>query len=1049
MNAAPILTPVNVNAPRDYHQAAYVQVAQQIAAGNGISLPAGRDHAVTFLRSVYSRMPATAVISLFATGDNRTHWFTVDALHTSMVATTLNWAKSENETNSVYCQMASRKQRLPGKRRGDKGDLLLAPGFWCDLDCSKTDYPLLEAYSHLTNFRHKPTIITFSGGGLQAFWLFDTPADVSTADKAEQFKAAALRFFKPLFEALPSDVVDTSVLEAARVMRLPGTVNRKPDRYGAVARIIYHNGDSVVSWADVQNSPEPDRQPDRQPEPAAKITNFVNLPARPKSARCDKLPQDDGAVIRYPVRYLDSVFGRRIADVRQAVKGNRNDTLLRSATAIQIAYDELHTAMQRAGRDTGELNTCYSGGMAALFQAALSTELTETEINATIASAISDAHSTGYPLEVASETARRTIDTDTGEIANVADQQHSLTVQGREPNPGLEFSQCEDLPAPETKQYFVLPEVGTADGGDVWRGSPQWIAQYILDYAPSRQRNALLYAIDDVIAHVFQTSDPVVTAPRLYPNNDSDQRSFRRTVNDYGLDYLLQWPKESSGGAIGQFETYKAYHNSNELSDCSPLPNSGPTADDSSPAVKPFYYDQQRLPRRLMQRFVLPTLAERFHFRGMIVTTLSAWTPHTRLEARQWRQAYRDSLNTLEQAAYDDKIKALALAYLKAWRKLRDELQGPVEYWKRPAIKPTDAEIIAMSVRTGETAKFVARQLGISPPTVIRAEHRQGYIRKGLDGVSDGTWPITITDPDDLGGDDWRLHGGVLRDYVAYDKDDNPLTLEPERLSDKGDKARRQAAQMLKSGQAAYLACTVSGKTKAHKAESEADKIRLADLLEKDKKQSKGGHRETTPPDTYRAGQTVRFIGSVVLEHAQRFGVATVGKVPENIERVNNYVTTRYAAQDVTPRLTAGDTPHDVILNEAAPDGSDCTENNNPTISTTAIVESAADGDPDVHAPDVSVCFESTTCSESADVVASTPELIEINGKLVERIYHDQAYFDEWERQRRAANPEVTRMIAAAPSEFWRLKGKMRDKGWPVRERTKHDKYPARKKVSK
>ncbi len=1044
MNAAPILTPVNVNAPRDYHQAAYVQVAQQIAAGNGISLPAGRDHAVTFLRSVYSRMPATAVISLFATGDNRTHWFTVDALHTSMVATTLNWAKSENETNSVYCQMASRKQRLPGKRRGDKGDLLLAPGFWCDLDCSKTDYPLLDAYSRITDFRHKPTIITFSGGGLQAFWLFDTPADVSTAEKAEQFKAAALRFFKPLFDLLPSDVVDTSVLEAARVMRLPGTVNRKPDRYGATARIIHHNPDAILSWADVQNTPEP----------AAKSVNLTALPARPESARRDKLSQADGAVIRYPVRYLDSVFGRRIADVRQAPKGSkgssgRNNALFEAATACQIAYDELHAAMQRAGQNTGSLTACYSGGMAALFQAALATELTETEVNATIASAISDArsdYSRGGPLEVASATAR-TINAATGEIS-IPDATTTAQKSAR-----AEFSQYENLgttgPADVAdQQQTPAPEVGTAGGGDVWRGCPLGIWEYIRDYAPSRQRNALVETLDDVIVHVFQRSDPVVTAPKLY-SDESKQKTFRRAIKDYGLDYLLQWPKESSGGAIGQFETYNAYHTSNELSDCSPLPNFDPTADDTSPAVKPYYFDQHRFPRRFMQRIVLSTLAERLHYRGMLHTTLSAWQPHTRFEARAWRRAYRDSLNDLERAAYDDKIKALALAYRKAWRKLRSELDGFVRYWDRPSIKPTDAEIIAMSVRTGETAKFVARQLRISPPTVIRAEHRQGYIRKGLDGVSDGTWPITITDPDDLGGDDWRLHGGVLRDYVAYDKDDNPLTQEPERLSDNGDKGRRQAAQMLKSGQAAYLACTVSGKTKAHKAESEADKIRLADLLEKDKKQSKGGHRETTPPDTYRAGQTVRFIGSVVLEHAQRFGVATVGKVPENIERVNNYVTTRYAAQDVTPRLTAGDTPHDVILNEAAPDGSDCTENNNPTISTTAIVESAADGDPDVHAPDVSVCFESTTCSESADVVASTPELIEINGKLVERIYHDQAYFDEWERQRRAANPEVTRMIAAAPSEFWRLKGKMRDKGWPVRERTKHDKYPARKKVSK
>jgi hypothetical protein len=75
-----------------------------------------------------------------------------------------------------------------------------------------------------------PSIIIDSGGGIHAYWTFDTPiyiADIEIAKRIESVNKQLFLYFKSL--QLPG-VVDSSVCDISRLLRLPGTYNY---RYGA------------------------------------------------------------------------------------------------------------------------------------------------------------------------------------------------------------------------------------------------------------------------------------------------------------------------------------------------------------------------------------------------------------------------------------------------------------------------------------------------------------------------------------------------------------------------------------------------------------------------------------------------------------------------------------------------------------------------------------------------------------------------------------------------------------------------------------------------
>lgn len=109
------------------------------------------------------------------------------------------------------------------------------PGLWLDLDYrddqahKKQNLPSKEeAYDFLTGYETEPTVIVHSGHGWQAYWLFDEPWVFSNAGEREQASQLARAFiyrFRDKMRARGYDV--DSVIDLARVLRVPGTTNHK------------------------------------------------------------------------------------------------------------------------------------------------------------------------------------------------------------------------------------------------------------------------------------------------------------------------------------------------------------------------------------------------------------------------------------------------------------------------------------------------------------------------------------------------------------------------------------------------------------------------------------------------------------------------------------------------------------------------------------------------------------------------------------------------------------------------------------------------------
>lgn|GEM_PF-959935 len=156
---------------------------------------------------------------------------------------------SQNLTNTfnVYFSVGLQGQKLGRKQRGGSDTVIAIPGLWLDLDCrggahAATNLPTLEeATEFLNEFPLPPAILIHSGGGLYPFWLF--PELWIFKDKADHDRAAnLLTRFKTAFVALAASrgwKLD-STSDLARVLRLPGMLNRKYNPPATVKILEFH-----------------------------------------------------------------------------------------------------------------------------------------------------------------------------------------------------------------------------------------------------------------------------------------------------------------------------------------------------------------------------------------------------------------------------------------------------------------------------------------------------------------------------------------------------------------------------------------------------------------------------------------------------------------------------------------------------------------------------------------------------------------------------------------------------------------------------------------
>lgn len=119
----------------------------------------------------------------------------------------------------AYFAVGLRQPGLSRWKRGGAAEVVALPAFYTDID-DPTDAALMK----LRGARLHPSVIVHSGGGYHAYWLLDEPTtDLHTARQVLQGLAR---------------VFGGDGLSPAQSLRLPGTVNHKPERSGAVCHLV-------------------------------------------------------------------------------------------------------------------------------------------------------------------------------------------------------------------------------------------------------------------------------------------------------------------------------------------------------------------------------------------------------------------------------------------------------------------------------------------------------------------------------------------------------------------------------------------------------------------------------------------------------------------------------------------------------------------------------------------------------------------------------------------------------------------------------------------
>lgn len=200
-----------------------MSIAQTDASGNK---PEWRD----FLRLLYSGVPDDLYFELRCihptTGDARSYWSKVGDKRT--LTNALNRATTLNREGGYGLYFAP---CLRSQKQGKAEAAALLPALWVDLDCDDDSARRTAAIENLNIFTPPPSAIIDSGGGLHAYWFLAEPLSLD-----ENTRKQAANILRGLFSVLGGD--PQYVKSVASVMRLPNSVNTKPERGGVLVTLV-------------------------------------------------------------------------------------------------------------------------------------------------------------------------------------------------------------------------------------------------------------------------------------------------------------------------------------------------------------------------------------------------------------------------------------------------------------------------------------------------------------------------------------------------------------------------------------------------------------------------------------------------------------------------------------------------------------------------------------------------------------------------------------------------------------------------------------------
>lgn len=183
-----------------------------------------------FLRALFAGAPDNLYLELRCIHPDgqppRTFWSKIgDKLN---LVNVFNRAKQANvDGYGVYFAPCLRREKV-----GKAESAALLTALWVDIDCDGDANRYNTAFDKLNNFELKPSTVVDSSGGLHAYWFLSEPFHLE--DNSARDKAASI--LRGLSEALGGD--NQYVKSVASVMRLPGSVNTKPERNDATVSVL-------------------------------------------------------------------------------------------------------------------------------------------------------------------------------------------------------------------------------------------------------------------------------------------------------------------------------------------------------------------------------------------------------------------------------------------------------------------------------------------------------------------------------------------------------------------------------------------------------------------------------------------------------------------------------------------------------------------------------------------------------------------------------------------------------------------------------------------
>lgn len=165
------------------------------------------------------------------------------------------------DTQNVYVGLGLQPKSLGMYQRGKADTVAAIPGLWLEVDVlnplahAATNLPPTydAAQGLLSEFPLPPSILVHSGHGLQAYWLFPEPWEFQSAQEREEAHQLMVRFQTTIkMKATRHGWTVDGTADLARVLRLPGTVDRKPNMPPVPVTVLEWHPDRRYKPADFE-----------------------------------------------------------------------------------------------------------------------------------------------------------------------------------------------------------------------------------------------------------------------------------------------------------------------------------------------------------------------------------------------------------------------------------------------------------------------------------------------------------------------------------------------------------------------------------------------------------------------------------------------------------------------------------------------------------------------------------------------------------------------------------------------------------------------------